>query len=95
MAGPYNTPPYSNLHCSGVGVAPKKDGGWRFNHLSAPSDSSIDDFIDAKDFSLQYATIYDAIKICYTLCNGALVAKVDLKNAFRLCPIRPEDWHLL
>ena len=96
MAGPYSTPPYSNLRCSGIGVVPKKDGGWRLiNHLSAPSDSSINDYIDAKDFSLQYATIDDAIKICHTLGKGALMAKVDLKNAFRLCPVRPEDWHLL
>ena len=95
MAGPYSTPPYSNLRCSGIGVVPKKDGGWRLiNHLSAPS-SSINDFIDVKDFSLQYATIDDAIKICHTLGKGALMAKVDLKNAFRLCPVRPEDWHLL
>ena len=27
--------------------------------------------------------------------RGALLAKVDLKNAFRLCPVRPDDWHLL
>ena len=67
MAGPYSTPPYSNLRCSGIGVVPKKDRGWRLiNHLSAPSDSSINDFIDVKDFSLQCATIDDAIKICHT-----------------------------
>ena len=23
------------------------------------------------------------------------MAKVDLRNAFRLSPVRPEDWHLL
>ena len=65
------------------------------NHLTAPCDSSINDFIDAKDFCLQYATIDDAIKICHTLGKGALVAKVDLKNAFCLCPVSREDWHLL
>ena len=27
MAGPYKSPPYHNLRCSGVGVVPKKDGG--------------------------------------------------------------------
>ena len=96
MAGPYDNPPYNNLHCSGVGVVPKKDNGWRLiNHLSAPSGNSINDFIDPKDFSLQYATIDDAIRICHSLGRGALMAKVDLKNAFRLCPVRREDWHLL
>ena len=68
---------------SGVGVVLKKDGGWRLiNHLSAPTDNSINDFIDTGDFSLQYATIDDATKICHTLGQGALMAKVDLKNAF-------------
>ena len=96
MAGPYDPPPYCNLRCSGVGVVPKKDVGWSLiNHLSAPTDNSINDFIDPGDFSLQYATIDDAIKICHILGQGALMAKVNLKNAFRLCPVRQEDWHLL
>ncbi len=96
MAGPYPTPPYSNLRCSGVGVVPKKDGGWRLiNHLSAPSDNSINDFINPEDFSLQYTTVDDAIKLCHLCGKGALMAKVDLKNAFRICPVRKEDWHLL
>ena len=29
MAGPYTRPPYPNLHCSGLVVVPKKDGGRR------------------------------------------------------------------
>ena len=32
---------------------------------------------------------------CHRVGPGTLLAKVDLKNAFRLCPVRPEDWHLL
>ena len=65
------------------------------NHLSAPAGDSINDYIEPLDYSLQYATIDNAIAICYKLGKGALMAKVDLKNAFRLCPVRPEDWHLL
>ena len=96
MAGPYPLPPFKNLHCSGVGVIPKKDGGWRLiNHLSAPSGSSINDYINQYDYSLQYSNIDDVICICQKLGKGALMAKVDLKNAFRLCPVRREDWHLL
>ena len=82
MAGSYDSPPYYNLRCFGVGVVLKKDGGWKLiNHLSAPTDNSINDFIDPGDISLQYATMDDAIKICHTLGQGALMAK--------------EDWHLL
>ena len=43
----------------------------------------------------RYNTIDDVIKICYEVGKGALLAKVDLKNAFRLCPVRSDDWHLL
>ena len=96
IAGPYSAPPYNNLHCSGIGVVPKKDGGWRLIcHLSALAGHSINDFINKEDFSLQYKTVDNAIQICQTLGPGALMAKVDLKNAFRLCPVRKEDWHLL
>ncbi len=41
------------------------------------------------------ASVDDAIAICHRLGKGALMAKVDLKDAFRLCPVCPEDWHLL
>ena len=96
IAGPYLYPPHPNLRCSGLGAVPKKDGGWRLiYHLSAPLNSSINDFIDPDTYSLQYSTIDDAIKICHEVGPGALLAKVNLKNAFRLCPVRPEDWHLL
>ena len=83
IAGPYRTLPYDNLQCSGLGVVPKKDGSWRLiNHLSAPAGDSINDYIEPFDYSLQYATIDNAIAICYKLGKGALMAKVDLKNAF-------------
>jgi hypothetical protein len=96
MAGPYPTPPFPNLRCSGLGVVPKSDGTWRLiNHLSAPPGDSINDHIDPLEYSLQYSTIDDAVKICQALGQGALMAKVDLKNAFRLCPVRQADWHLL
>ena len=80
---PFSSPPFDNLHCSGVGIVPKKDGGWRLiNHLSAPNGLSINDFIDSHDYSLLYTSVDDAIRICQTLGKGALMAKVDLKNAF-------------
>ena len=96
IAGPYSSPPYHNLRCSGLGVIPKNDGTWRIiNHLSAPQGSSINDYIDPLECSLHYCTIDEAIHICQSLGRGALMAKVDLKSAFRLCPVRQEDWHLL
>ena len=96
MAGPYSHPPLPNLRCSGLGVVPKKDGGWRvIYHLSAPRGSSINDYIDPDQFSLHYCTIDSAIKIINRLGLGALMGKIDLKNAFRLIPVRKQDWNLL
>ena len=93
LAGPYDTPP---LPCSGLGVVPKKDGGWRtICDLSSPAGSSINDFIDPTSFSLHYCTIDPAAAILNTLGPGALMGKMDLKNAFRLLPVRRLDWHLL
>ena len=63
--------------------------------MSAPAGDSINEYIKPLDYSLQYATIDNAIAICSKLGKRALMAKVDFKNAFRLCPVKPEDWHLL
>ena len=96
IAGPYTQPPFPNLICSGLGTVPKSNGSWRLiYHLSAPPGTSINEFIDPTEYSLQYHTIDDAINICCHLGRNALLAKVDLKNAFRLCPVHPEDLHLL
>ena len=93
IAGPYSYPPYQNLRCSGLGVVPKSDGSWRLiYHISAPIGNSINDIIE---YLLQYSTIDDAITICHSLGPGALMSKVDLKSAFRLCPVHPDDWQLL
>ncbi len=96
IAGPYLSPPLPNLRCSGLGLVPKGDGSSRLIfHLSAPSGHSINDGINPEEFSLSYHTIDDAIRILLSLGPGALMAKADLKNAFRLCPVHPLDWPLL
>ena len=96
VAGPYPQPPLDNLRCSGLGVVPKKDGGWRaICHLSAPTGTSINDYIDPAQYTLHYCTIDSAIAIMNNLGPNALMGKIDLKNAFRQIPVRREDWHLL
>ena len=63
--------------------------------LSSPRGSSINDFIDKEDFSLHYATFDQALALVSSFGTGALMAKLDLKHAFRLCPVSPTDWELL
>lgn len=96
MAGPFLDPPFQPFHCSGLGVVPKQDGSWRvITHLSAPDGLSINDYIDPEAVTLQYTTVDEAIRIANTLGPATLMAKIDLKKAFRQCPVRPADWHLL
>ena len=96
MAGPYDAPPLPSIRCSGLGVVPKKDGGWRTIYdLSSPTGSSVNDFIDPARFSLHYCTIDAATAILNTLGPGTLMGKMDLKNTFCLLPVRRLDWHLL
>ena len=96
VIGPSSVPPLANLKCSGVGVVPKKNGKWRMiHHLSAPQGNSINDFIPREQYSLHYATIDDAVASLLKLGVGALMAKVDLRSAFRMIPVRQEDWELL
>ena len=96
IAGPFDTPPLPNLQCSGVGVVPKKTGGWRMiMHLSAPLDNSINDGISKEEFTLRYSTVDDAVRIIRELGPNTLLAKMDIKSAFRTIPVRPEDRELL
>ena len=44
---------------------------------------------------LSYITVDTAIQHIITLGQGALLAKLDIKSAFRLLPVHPADRHLL
>lgn len=97
VAGPYSTPPLPDFQCHPVGVVPKKHSSeWRtIYHLSYPQGNSINDHIPKDPFSLSYVRVDDAISIIQSLGQGAFMAKTDLKSAFRLIPIHPDDWNLL
>ena len=64
-------------------------------HLSAPLGYSINDFIDPTTYTLTYCTVDDAYAVVNNLGPGTLLSKIDLKNTFRLLPVRPTDWNLL
>lgn len=95
-AGPFSYPPFPAMQCSGLGVVPKKNGKLRvIHHLSAPEGRSVNDGISRQAFSLNYIRVDDAIAIIQRIGQGALLTKLDIRNAFRLVPVRPADWHLL
>ena len=98
VVGPFQKPLSPPVHVSRFGVIPKRHqhNKWRLIvDLSYPHNYSINDGIPKSLCSLTYITLEDAIKeIQKTGCN-TLLAKVDIKNAFRLLPVHPSDRHLL
>jgi len=62
---------------------------------SAPVGFSINDFIDPSMYSLSYCSVDDAYAFINQLGPGTLLSKIDLKDAFRLIPVRSADWNLL
>ena len=97
VAGPFPFSPLPNLQCHPVGVVPKKHSSeWRtIYHLSHPEGDSLNDYIPKDPYSLQYVKVDDAIRVLQSLGPGSYLAKTDLKSAFRLIPIHPDDWNLL
>ena len=86
------------LHISPFGVIPKghQTGKWRLIvDLSSPHGESVNDGIDKELCTLSYVSVDDIVKTILTLKKGALMAKVDIKNAYRLLPVHPEDRLLL
>lgn len=93
IIGPFTEPPWRNLRTSGIGVVPKKNGKWRaILHLSAPEGHSVNDHINKDEFSIHYSSVDDAVALLSQYGQDALMAKVDLKAAFRLIPVRAADW---
>ena len=97
IVGPFNSPPFPLFRCSPLGIVPKKDPSeFRLiHHLSYPRGSSVNDCIPAEFSSVHYASIKDAISIIKKTGAGCFMAKTDVKSAFRIMPIHPNDYSLL
>ena len=71
-------------------------GKWRLIvDMSAPEGASIKYGISESVCSLTYPGLEDAIHNITCLGQGALLAKVDIKSAYRNVPIHPEDRWLM
>lgn len=97
LAGPFDEFPFDNFVVSPLGIVPKKTPGEfrMIHHLSYPKGSSVNDGIDDEYSSVKYARIEDAIKCIKANGENCYLAKTDIKHAFRILPIHPDDYHLL
>lgn len=100
VLGPFSSLPLPNLQISPLGVVPKKaPGEFRLIHLlSYLSGGSVNDSIPQDLCSVRYASpayLYNAIRILRDCGLGALMAKTDIKSAFRFLLVHPGHFCLL
>lgn len=97
ILGPLDPQLFPEVHVSRFGVIPKTDPGkWRLIlDLSSPEGSSVNDGISPERCSLSYMTVDDAARAIKKTGRGSQLAKVDIKNAYRMIPVHPEDRPLL
>ena len=98
VAGPFHKADVSDAHISRFGVIPKqhKPDKWRLIvGLSHPVELSVNDGIPKELCSLSYISVDTAIDHIIELGTGTLLAKIDIKSAFRLLPVHPSDRYLL
>ena len=98
IMGPYASPPFPTYRVSPIGIAIGKYSGKKrlIVDLSAPHDNqihqSLNELVDKEEFSLSYVKLDTAIKIIQEKGLGSWLCKVDIKDAFKLLPIKENLW---
>ena len=93
VLGPLDPTKFPQIHTSRFGVIPKgSTGRWRLIvDMSSPEGGSVNDGIPEELCSLSYVGIKDAARAILDRGRGAMMAKVDVKSAYRNIPVHPED----
>ena len=97
LLGPFPRGKWPDLHVSPMGVIPKSEPGrWRIIvDLSSPEGGSVNDGVSRELCSLSYMSVDEVAARLVRLGRGALMAKFDLKAAYRNVPVHPDDRWLL
>jgi hypothetical protein len=96
--GPMTNQPSLYLQISRFGVIPKKNksNAWHLIlDLSHRLGHSVNDGINKDEFPVSYSKVDNANALILKRGKGALMGKVDIKNAYRIVPIHPDDYYLL
>ena len=97
VVGPVDCSLTPVVHLSPIGLVPKKGqaGCWRMIvDLSFLPSHSVNDGISQDLCLLSYASLDDAVDQIIQLGRRTELAKLDLKDAYRVVPIHPHDMHL-
>ena len=94
ILGPFSIGTMPGIHTNRIGVISKKHqpGKWcLITDLSFPPDNSVNDAIDPTLCSLAYISVDQVAMAALQLGKGCLLAKADIKAAYRLVPVHPLD----
>ena len=96
ISGPFQVQP-PGLYLSPLAVVPKQEvGKFRLIHdLSWPKRASINSNIPRDLCHVTYETLDDCVEILARLGPGALIAKTDIAEAFRILQVHPESQQFL
>ena len=86
------------IHISPIGLIPKKHkpGRWRLIvDLSSPMNFSVNEGISKERSSLSYASVDHLAALIVAAGRGSFLVKADIKEAYRMVPVHPEDQYLL
>ena len=98
LLGPISQDKLPLIHTSPLGLVPKshQTNRWRMIHdLSSPRDYSVNDGIPQELCSLRYASVDQAVSTIQQLGRSTQLIKLDIKDAYRIVPVHPSDYHLL
>ena len=97
MFGPFDINRLPQVHVSRFGVIPKGNSRkWRLIlDLSSSDGQCVNDGINPEWCSLSYISVEDGVSIIRRLGQNTLLAKVDIKSAYRMVPVHPDDRLLL
>jgi hypothetical protein len=93
--GPFDSPPFTNFVGSPMGAVIKPSKTRIIHDLSWPPGLAVNTFIPGDACSVKYVTVDDAVQLVKTRGRGALMAKLDLKDAYKQVGVRPKDWPLV
>ena len=88
----------SNCQVSPIGLIPKPNqpGKWRLIvDLSSPHGASVNDAISVEHCHMHYTSVFEAAACIRQLGRGAMLAKINLHQAYRMVPVHADDHPLL
>ena len=94
ILGPFSRETAPKVHINRIGAIPKRHqpGKWRIiTDLSFPEGQSVNDSIDPECCSMSYITVDRIARAALKLGRGTMLAKIDIKSAYRLIPVHPTD----